>query len=235
MRTPPRPRILVVDDVPLFREVEALYLSRVGSVHTASSASEARERLVRESFDVAVIDLNLPDEAGDALCRAIVSAGEHPPRVVLVTRGAAAEHARAVAAGAADVLAKPLSRSDLLGSVGRLLSGDPRGLPRATVREPAHLRSDGRTSTGTLQNLSRGGAFIAAGWVPREGAELVVEFALPGESRPISTPGRVVWRRLSADPAGFGLRFVALDGASQRSIARYVDEHAPPALSPVAS
>ena len=230
-----RPRILVVDDVPLFREVEALYLSRLGSVHAASSASEARALLAREAFDVAVIDLNLPDEAGDVLCRALVEAGERPPRVVLVTRGLAAEHARAVAAGAADVLAKPLSRSDLLASVSRLLSGDPRGLPRAPVREPVHLRTDGRTSTGTVQNLSRGGAFIAAGWVPREGADVVVEFALPGESRPISAPARVVWRRLSADPSGFGLRFVALDGAALRSIARYVDEHTSPLLSPVAS
>jgi CheY-like chemotaxis protein len=228
-----RPRILVVDDAPLFREIEALYLSRVGEVRTASSASEARALLAREAFDVAVVDLHLPDEGGDTLCREqLATGGESAPRFVLVTRGEASDHARAVAAGAADVLVKPLSRGDLIASVTRL-AGDPRGLPRASLREPAHLLAQDRISTGTVQNVSRGGAFVAAGWLPREGSELVVEFALPGESRPIAAPARVMWRRLGA---GIGVRFVALDSAAQRSLAKYVDEHAPPeAPSPIAS
>jgi uncharacterized protein (TIGR02266 family) len=229
-----RPRILVVDDVPLFREVEALYLSRVGSVSTAASAAEARALLAREAFEVAVVDLHLPDQAGDSLCRALRESGS-TTRVVLVTRGEADEHARAIAAGAADVLSKPLSRGELIAAAGRLLGGSLRAFPRAAVREPAHLRTGDRTSTGTVQNLSRGGAFDAAGWMPREGAELVVEFALPGESRPIAAPARVVWRRMAAEPVGFGVRFVALDGASQRSIARYIDEHVAEAPSPLAS
>lgn len=236
MRGGARPRILVVDDVPLFREVEALYLARIGDVRTACNATEARALLVRESFDVAVVDLHLPDEAGDLLCRSLLAAGgERTPRFVIVTRGQASDHARAVAAGAADVLAKPLSRGELVGSVRRLLAGDLRGLPRAAIREPAHLRAQDRTSTGTVQNVSRGGAFVAAGWLPREGSELVVEFALPGESRPIAAPARVVWRRLAATPSGFGVRFVALDGAAQRSLAKYIDEHAAASPSPIAS
>jgi CheY-like chemotaxis protein len=229
-----RPRILVVDDVPLFREVEALYLSRIGEVRTASSASEARALLASEVFDVAVVDLHLPDEGGDTLClEQLAAGGEHAPRFVLVTRGEASDYARAVAAGAADVLTKPLSRGDLLAAVTHL-AGEPRGLPRASLREPAHLLARDRISTGTVQNVSRGGAFVAAGWLPREGSELVVEFALPGDSRPIATPARVVWRRLGAEPCGFGVRFVALDGVSQRSLAKYIDEHTPAALGPIA-
>jgi uncharacterized protein (TIGR02266 family) len=229
-----RPRILVVDDVPLFREVEALYLTRIGDVRCASSAAEARALFAREHFDVAVIDLHLPGEPGDELCREQLAAGaEHATRIVLVTRGEASEHARAVAAGAADVLAKPLSRGELVTAVARL-AGELRGSPRATLREPVHFRAQDRVSTGTVQNVSRGGAFVAAGWLPREGVEIVVEFALPGDARPIAAPARVVWRRQSSEPAGFGVRFVALDGATQRSLARYVDEHAPVGLSPVA-
>jgi CheY-like chemotaxis protein len=231
-----RPRILVVDDAPLFREVEALYLSRVGEVRTASSAAEARVLLAREAFDVAVVDLHLRDEGGDTLCvEQLAAAGENAPRFVLVTRGAASDHARAVAAGAADVLVKPLSRGDLIAAVSRL-AGEPCGLPRAPLREPAHLLAEDRISTGTVQNVSRGGAFVAAGWLPREGSELVVEFALPGESRPIAAPARVMWRRLGATSCGFGVRFVALDSAAQRSLAKYIDEHAPTAApSPLAS
>ena len=230
-----RPRILVVDDVPLFREVEALYLSRLGEVRAACNAAEAREILAREPIDVALIDLHLPDRAGDALCLEHLAAhANSQTRFVLITRGLASEHARAVAAGAADVLAKPLSRSDLIASVTRLL-GEARGLPRAALREPAHFWAKDRVSTGTVQNVSRGGAFVAAGWLPREGTEVVVEFALPGEPVPIAAPARVVWRRLSAEQGGFGVRFVALDGRTQRSLTRYIEDHTPAALSPVAS
>jgi uncharacterized protein (TIGR02266 family) len=231
-----RPRILVVDDVPLFREVEALYLGRVGEVLVASSAGEARAILAREPIDVAVVDIHLPDEAGDVLCRTFQAARpKHETRFVIVTRGEAGDHARAVAAGAADVLSKPIARADLLGAVTRLI-GELRGLPRAALREPAHFWAKDRVSTGTVQNVSRGGAFLAAGWLPREGTEVVVEFALPGEARPIAAPARVVWRRQNGEVGGFGVRFVALDGRSQRSLARYIDEHTAAASSaPAAS
>ncbi len=230
-----RARILVVDDVPLFREVEALYLARLGDVRSASTAAEARELLTRESFDVAVVDLHLPDEPGDVLCReySVARSEQRHTRFVLVTRGDASDHARAVAAGAADVLAKPLARADLIGAVTRLI-GELRGLPRAALREPVHFWAKDRVSTGTVQNVSRGGAFVAAGWLPREGTDVVVEFALPGEAAAIAAPARVVWRKHDAENGGFGVRFVALDGRSQRSLAKYIDEHTPTALRPVA-
>jgi CheY-like chemotaxis protein len=230
-----RPRILVVDDVPLFREVEALYLSRIGEVITATNAAEARAALARGGFEVAVVDLHLPDEPGDVLCRSLLEAGgERPPRFVIVTRGEASEHARAIAAGAADVLAKPLSRTDLVTAVTRLV-GELRGLPRAALREPAHFWAQDRVSTGTVQNVSRGGAYLSAGWLPREGADVTVEFALPGDPHAIAAAARVVWRRQSGDSAGFGVRFLALDGAAQRSLTKYIDEHTPLPRTPVAS
>ncbi len=230
-----RPRILVVDDVPLFREVETLYLARLGDVRTATSAAEARDLLAREAFDVAVVDLHLPDEPGDALCRefSVARSDTQHTRFVLVTRGDAGDHARAIAAGAADVLAKPLARADLIGAVARLI-GELRGLPRAALREPAHFWAKDRVSTGTVQNISRGGAFVAAGWLPREGTEVVVEFALPGEAAAIAAPARVVWRKHDLDSGGFGVRFVALDGRTQRSLSKYIDEHTPAASSPAA-
>jgi len=186
-----RPRILVVDDVPLFREVESLYLARIGDVRSASSAAEVRALFASEPAEVVVVDLHLPDEPGDALCRALLAAARCETRVVVVTRGEANEHARAVVAGAAEVLAKPLGRSELVNAVSRL-AGELRGQPRAAVREPAHFWVKGRISTGTVQNISRGGAYVAAGWLPREGTDLKVEFALPGDGTPIVAPARDV-------------------------------------------
>jgi CheY-like chemotaxis protein len=217
-----RPRILVVDDVPLFREVESLYLARIGEVRSASSAAEARALFASEPAEVVVVDLHLPDAPGDALCREMLAAAQGDTRVVVVTRGEAKEHARAIAAGAAEVLAKPLARSELVSSVRRLV-GELRGQPRACLREPAHFWVKGRISTGTLQNISRGGAFLAAGWIPREGTDLKVEFALPGNSTPLTVPARVMWRRYEGTSSGFGLRFSGLDGVAQDRLTRFVE------------
>lgn len=226
--TAERPRILVVDDVPLFREVEALYLGRLGAVRTAANAREARELLAEEPADVVVLDLHLPDEAGDALCRELSRAPEHrDTRWLLVTREDARDHARAIAAGASDVLAKPLARNDLLAAVSRLLCPGL-GLPRALLREPAHVWAEDRVSTGTVQNVSRGGLFVTSGWLPREGSELRIEFRVPESEETIAPLGRVVWRRI--DPlqgaTGFGVRFVSLDGRGQRALGNYVHDHA---------
>ena len=68
--------------------------------------------------------------------------------------------------------------------------------------------------------------FVASGWLPREGTELRIEFELPGTQSPITTAARVMWRRYDDERAGFGLRFLALDGNTQRALSRYVDEHA---------
>jgi CheY-like chemotaxis protein len=222
-----RPRILVVDDVPLFREVEALYLGRLGAVRSAANAREARAKLAEEPADVVVLDLHLPDEGGDVVCRELSQLPAHrETRWLFVTRADAADHARAIAAGASDVLAKPLSRADLVAAVGHLLRPG-RGMPRAPLREPAHLWAEDRVSTGTVQNVSRGGLFVSSGWLPREGAEVRIEFRVPDSEQTVAPTGRVMWRRLEATngPAGFGVRFVAIDGRAQRALTHYVQDH----------
>lgn len=230
---PARPRILVVDDVPLFREVEALYLGRLGDVRAAANAKQARELLDAEPADVVVLDLHLPDEPGDALCSELSGVPAlRETRWLFVTRDDASDHARAVGAGAADVLAKPLARAELVAAVGRLLQPG-RSLPRASLREPAHVWADGRVSTGTVQNVSRGGVFVSSGWVPREGTELRIEFTVPDTGETIAPTGRVVWRRIEDErgACGFGLRFVELGGRAQRALANYVHEHAGGAIA----
>ncbi len=222
-----RPRILVVDDAPLFRELEALYLSKLGEIRVASSGREARAVLETRSIDVVVLDLHLPDEPGDLLCRSLQPTLADT-RWLIVTGAHADEHARAVRAGATDILSKPLARNELVSAVARMLTPGPQSLPRAPLREPAHVWADDRVSTGTVQNVSRGGLFLASGWLPREGTELRLEFALPGEPRPVAASGRVVWRRASAQrgSSGFGVRFLELAAEAQRALGSYVLDHA---------
>jgi signal transduction histidine kinase len=111
---PPRPRVLVVDDNAAFLDNLHELLGDAGySVQGAHSCREARERALG-GFDVALVDLRLPDGEGTALARELK---EKVPEseVVLLTGFATLETAvAAVRAGACAYLMKPCAPNELL-------------------------------------------------------------------------------------------------------------------------
>jgi len=226
-------RVLVVDDVPLFRELESLFLSRYAKVSTAASAEEALEIARADPPDIALLDFHIPDLGAERLCRALrKTPGCEHTAILFITSGEPTEHARAVHAGAADVLAKPLSRMALVASIQRFLSDPehPRGLPRVDLSLPVLLRGAEGQRGGTVKNLSRGGMFIEAGWLPPADEEFSLEFSLPEVGRRLSSTAALVWRRLepSSGTPGIGVRFLGLDGRSARELEAFVYERALP-------
>jgi signal transduction histidine kinase len=110
----PLPRILVVDDNAAFLDNLRELLDDAGyRVDGASSIREALEH-ARSGFDVALVDLRLPDGDGTALARELK---ERVPEseVVLLTGFATLETAvEAVRAGACAYLMKPCAPQELL-------------------------------------------------------------------------------------------------------------------------
>ncbi len=224
-----RPDVLIVENLALFREIEAHYLSRVASVRTAGNAAAAVEAIRLRRPRLLVTSFDLPDRSAEELLREL----RHAPRtrelpIVVLTRGTPSEHARAVRAGASDVLTRPLSHDSLVQSVQRFLAAPeaPSGLPRANVARPVRLWDPEHDATGTLRNLSRGGCFVESkDWLPSEGHELNLNFGLPGFSSSIALTARLVWRRLlpSGKQRGAGFRFLELDGGTSRALAHFVE------------
>jgi len=226
----PIPTILVVDDVPLFRELECLFLARCGRVITASTAREALALAEREHPAVVVLDAHLPDMPGEELCRLLKLPDADLPVVVITGTGSASEHAAAIRAGADDVLSKPLSRLALVQTVQRFTRFPvPRGLPRVTVTAPVRIVQGQAEAWGTARNLSRGGMFVECDAGFAEEQELDLEFHLPGSAEPIRQTVQVVWSRPgNGERRGFGVRFLALDGLAARCLDEYVHEWAHP-------
>lgn len=222
-------KILIADDAPMFRELGSLFLARTGRVLTAADGVAALEIVQRERPDVVVADLDMPNLPGDLLCQRIK---EHPelsetPVILVTTSELAEERARAVRAGADDVIEKPITRIALIQAVNRFLRSQPvRGLSRIPVEAPVHIVGAPDDVWGTVRNVSRGGIFVEADLAMAPQTEVAVEFTLPEGEGALQSTAQVIWRRRGSDeePNGMGLQFLALDRASAREIESYVYE-----------
>lgn len=115
------PRILVVDDnSQLVDNVREILEDMGHGVRTASSYHEALD-VSKQGFDVALVDLKLPDGEGTALAPAL-KATNPDSEVVLLTGYATVETAAAaVRAGAFAYLVKPCATSELLLTIEQAL------------------------------------------------------------------------------------------------------------------
>ena len=62
--------LLLEDDIPLSQGI-ALALHASGQVTACSSLEAARELLRQQTFDLLLLDINLPDGTGIELCREV--------------------------------------------------------------------------------------------------------------------------------------------------------------------
>ncbi|HEX9880945.1 MAG TPA: response regulator [Hyphomicrobium sp.] len=63
--------------------VVAECISDIAQVTSASTAEEARENLMRDSFDLVILDMLLPSENGDSVLRLLLERSVPPPPVIV--------------------------------------------------------------------------------------------------------------------------------------------------------
>jgi len=231
-------KILIADDAAMFRELGSLFLARSGRVVTANNGYEGLMLARCEHPNVVVADLEMPCMGGEELCRRIKAdpALTHTPVIVVTPGGDAEDRARAVRAGADDVIAKPISRSGLIQAVNRLLRGRPlRGLARVALETEVQILHECQRRWGMARNLSRGGIFVEFDQAVPPATELALEFRLPQAERSLASTAQVIWRRPPANglAPGMGLQFLALDSASVEEIDSFVYERAALPTAPV--
>lgn len=133
----PRTRILVVDDVLPNQIVLATMLRRAGHcVDVARSGEAALARLRENPYDIVFMDLRMPGLSGlDATrqIRAMAGPAATIPIVALSADAAPQDHARAIAVGMQELLAKPVDRAQLRAVIARLVW---RGHPGRTTTRP---------------------------------------------------------------------------------------------------
>lgn len=110
-------RVLVVDDEQQIRRLLTVSLTSKGYVVEAvGTGTEALDRLLRESFDIVLLDLGLPDIDGADVCRRLREWSAIPVIVVSVREGER-EKVAALDAGADDYITKPFGIDELLARI----------------------------------------------------------------------------------------------------------------------
>ena len=128
MSTPPRPRVLVVDDDRAVRESLRRSLEFNGyDVSLAGDGAEALARIAATDPDVVVMDVMMPRLDGLETTKALRAAGNDLPVLVLTARDAVGDRVEGLDAGADDYLTKPFALQELLARLRALLR---RAVPR---------------------------------------------------------------------------------------------------------
>jgi len=106
-------RVLVVDDERKIRELVGSYLEREGYVVTLAATGRAGlDVAVREHPDLIVLDLRLPDIAGEDVARSIREVSP-VPIIMLTAKSAEDDRVTGLRIGADDYLVKPFSVREL--------------------------------------------------------------------------------------------------------------------------
>ncbi len=131
-----RLRVLVADDNTVNLRVASLLIRRLGHhVDTVTDGRQAVEWVLREGYDVVLMDIHMPVLDGLDATRRIRRLPIRQPRIIALTASSgAADRADCGAAGMDDCLTKPLRTSELAARLALESSLEPASTP-----EPARL------------------------------------------------------------------------------------------------
>jgi two-component system response regulator PilR (NtrC family) len=116
-------RILVVDDEKIIRESISFILKKEGfSVAEAENGKVAYEKLLTESFDLIITDLEMPEMKGIELLEQAMHINPQSIVVIITAYGSLDTAIAALRNGASDYILKPIEFDELLVKLRRLLA-----------------------------------------------------------------------------------------------------------------
>ena len=115
-------RILVVDDEKAIADLVGIYLTKEGfDVQIAYSGADAAKAILEQEFDLALLDVMLPDIDGFEVCRRIRATGSKMGIIMLTAKSQEIDKVTGLMTGADDYVTKPFSPAELTARVDALI------------------------------------------------------------------------------------------------------------------
>ena len=230
----PKKKVLLVDDVKLFVELEKTFFQRNESfeVLTAGNGKEALEIVEAERPDLIYLDMYMPEMNGDECCRLIKDSeiGKNIPVVMVTSAGSEEDRACCLAAGCDEIITKPVNRGHFLSVARKYLVVHEREESRYTLHvKVKYGKQMDKVLTDYSVNLNTGGLFLASSELFPVNTHLSVEFSMPEDDKTFCCQARVAWvndavNPLKRDlPVGMGLQFTDITLEQMNSIREYIN------------
>ncbi|MFZ0042317.1 MAG: response regulator transcription factor [Solirubrobacteraceae bacterium] len=148
-------RVLVVEDHPRLAATVATVLRREGmAVDVVFDGREALDRVSLTTYDVVVLDRDLPGVHGDEVCRRLASEGSPSAVLMLTAAGTVQDRVQGLSLGADDYLPKPFHITELVARIRALSRRSRRPLP------PTLVHGDLKLDTAR-RRVTRGGEAVS--------------------------------------------------------------------------
>jgi len=104
-------RVLVADDSRLMRKIIGRALDALGiaDVCDAANGAEAIEKFTAGTFDLVLLDWNMPEKSGLEVLKEIRAQGSDVPVIMITTESEEGRVSEAIQAGVTDYLPKPFN------------------------------------------------------------------------------------------------------------------------------
>jgi DNA-binding response OmpR family regulator len=154
--------LLVEDEEKVSRFIERGLKAELHVVDIAADGGAALHHLTDFSYDLVILDLNLPDMSGNDVLGRLRKKGATTPVLILTARDGIAAKVESFDLGADDYLTKPFSFTELVLRVKALLRrgqaparGDVLTVGDLTLDRPAHeVKRSGRTVELTAREFA---------------------------------------------------------------------------------
>ncbi len=156
-------KVLIIDDVAIFRHLITTYLGRKSfEIFTSKSGEDGIEKAISVLPDLIILDLVMSGASGDEVCRTLKGdpkTGKIPIIIASSLWGESVKN-RCIDAGCDAFLYKPLRQDTLLATVAEHLEMGSRVEKRAYTYLTCFVRHGEYDSETWIHSMSKSGAFI---------------------------------------------------------------------------
>lgn len=210
-------RLLIIEDNQRLCHAVAQSLRAQGfAVDTAASASEGLRVWRAADYDVAVLDLMLPDGTGLNALKEMRDRGNMTPVLILTALGTIEDRVHGLDCGADDYLVKPFAMQELIARLRALLRRPGAALGRNLTLGSVKLDTSARIATvaETPLDLTRSELIVLEALLRHQGrviskerlAECLYDFEQERSANSVETQVHRLRRKLAAAGADVSLR-----------------------------